>query len=223
MNATIGHWLFSTLGARESRALRQPDFQPIKGVFDPDKGAVPDLVTSATAFQARYGLPLKDLKGSEIGEGAVPDKPTLEARIHADDNPCLLDNHRNYVVTDVDIVDLRYVARSGRPIWESIRDNPFGAGSGGGGNGDCPQRLQAANAQIDALRAQIGQRDVKIGQLDAEVARLKGLVPVAVPADIDQTVALLKGAGSHLEIGPGVKSRFTRLGRFVDTLKARKP
>ena len=223
MNATIGHWLFSTLGARESRALRQPDFQPVKGVFDPNQGATPDLATSATAFQARYGLPLKDLKGSEIGEGAVPDKTELQERVRRADNPCLLVNHTAYVVTDIDVLDLRYVARSGRPIWEAVRVDPFGAGSGGGGNGDCPQQLQAANAQIDALRAQLGQKDFKIGQLDAEVTRLKALVPVAVPADVDQTVALLKGAGSNLAIGPGVKARFTRLGRFIDTLKARKP
>jgi hypothetical protein len=222
MNATLGHWLFSTLGARQSRALRQPDFKPIMGVFDPDQGAVPDLVVNAAAFQARYSLPLKDLKGSEIGEGAVPDKTTLEARIHADDNPCSLDNHKKYEVTDVDILDLRYVARSGRPIWESVRNDPFG-GTGGGGVSDCPQQLQAAQGRIAALQTELGQKNAKIGQLDTEVARLKALVPVAVPADIDQTVALLKGAGSTLTIGPGVKARFTRLGRFVDSLKARKP
>jgi hypothetical protein len=63
----------------------------------------------------------------------------------------------------------------------------------------------------------------EIATLKTEVARLGKLVPVAVPADIDKTVALLKGAGPVLEIGSGVKARFGRLGRFVDALKERKP
>ena len=38
MNPSLGHWLFSTLGARGSRALRQPDGLPVQGTFNPDQG-----------------------------------------------------------------------------------------------------------------------------------------------------------------------------------------
>jgi len=221
MNANIGQWLFSTLFAHESRALRKPHqgevgYQPVMGVFNPDQGAVPDLATNAAAFQARYNfsVPLSDLAGSEIGEGRVPDRTEIQARVRQPDNPCLLTNNASYVITDVDILDLRYVARSGRPIWEFIESQHIF--NGGGTGDDCQQQLQAAHTQITALQQQIATKD-------AEITRLRGLVPVAVPPDIDQTVAILKGAGTQLEIGPGLKARFARLGRFVDSLKAKKP
>src|SRR4030095_4195165 len=151
MNATLGHWLFSTLSARETRALRQPDFQPIKGVFNPDQGSVPDLAINAAAFQARYSLPFKDLKGSEIGEGRVPDRTELQACVRGADNPCLLNNNTAYVVTEVDVLDLRYVARSGRPVWEFIEAQGLLClrnGGNGNGNGNLEQQLQEARAQM---------------------------------------------------------------------------
>jgi hypothetical protein len=223
MNASLGHWLFSTLAARQTRALRQPDFQPIMGVFDPDKGSVPDLVANAAAFEARYSLPFKDLKGSEIGEGRVPDKTELQACVRGADNPCLLDNNTAYVVTEVDVLDLRYVARSGRPVWEFIETQRLLCLDKGSDGDGCEDKLQAARGEISALQTALASKDAKIGQLDTEVARLKALVPVVVPKDIDDTVALLKGAGATLAIGPGIKARFARLGRFVASLKARKP
>src|SRR5262245_28907149 len=129
MNSSIGHWLFSTLAARQSKALRKPragesGYQPVLGTFDPNSGAVPDLVVNAAAFTARYNLaaPFNELAGSPIGEGAVPAINELQARVRKADNPCFLDNNGNYVVTDVDVLDLRYVARSGDPIWNSVRD-----------------------------------------------------------------------------------------------------
>jgi len=229
MNANIGQWLFSTLGAQQTRALLKvpknptdPPHPPIMGNFHPDQGAVPDLLTNAAAFTARYELPFADLWGSEIGEGAVPDKSELQARVRQADNPCLLTNNQSYVVTEIDTTDFRYVARNGRPIWEFIRtthifDPQTGGGNGGTGTDpECQQQLQAARNQITALQQQVITKD-------AEITRLRGLVPVAVPADVDKTVALLKGAGDHLDIGPGVKARFSRLGRFIDLLKARKP
>src|SRR5689334_1803873 len=119
MNATIGDWLFSTLGAQQSRALLKvpppgapadPPHPAILGVFRPDQGAVFDLMVNPAAYQARYGLVLSDLFGSEIGEGEVPDKSEIQERVRRADNPCLLDNNQNYVVTEIDILDFRYVA-----------------------------------------------------------------------------------------------------------------
>ena len=218
MNATLGDWLFTTLGAKRTRALlkepRQgepanPPHPPVSGDFHPDQGAVPDLQGNPVAFKARYELPFSDLWGSEIGEGAVPDKSEIQERVRRADNPCSLNNNQNYVVTEIDILDFRYVARSGRPVWEAVRSLHIFDPDGGDPETECQRQLQAARAEIAALKT--------------EVARLGKLVPVAVPADIDKTVALLKGAGPVLEIGPGVKARFGRLGRFVDALKERKP
>lgn len=231
MNATIGNWLFSTLGARESRALRQPregepGATPIIGVFNPDAGAVPDALVNRDAFQARYGLDLRQLKGSEIGEGVVPDKSELQERVRRSDNPCQLDNNAAYVVTETDVLDLRYVARSGEPVWNFIKTlHTFDPGSHSVAEApdeSCQQQLQTAQQQIVALRTEVGQKTARIGQLETEAARLAALVPVAVAPDIDQTVALLKGAGPRLEIGAGVKARFGRLGRFVEALKTRR-
>lgn len=221
MNATLGHWLFSTLNAHQTRALLKSNGHPaMMGTFNPDAGAVFDLAINPSAFQARYALPFHDLWGSEIGEGRVPDRSELQERVRRADNPCLLNNNTAYVVTEIDVLDFRYVARSGRPVWEFIEtlhlfDPP--------NDGECQQQLAAARQQITALQTELGQKNARIAQLEAEVARLAALVPVAVPADIDQTVALLKGAGNHLDIGSGIKARFTRLGRFVATLKTRHP
>ena len=218
MNATLGHWLFSTLSAHQTRALLKSSGHPaIMGTFNPDAGAVPDLAINPSAFQARYALPFHDLWGSEIGEGRVPDRSELQERVRKADDPCLLTNNSAYVVTEIDVLDFRYVARSGRPDWEFIETLHIFDPQGD----ECQEQLQAARQQITALQTELSQKNARIAQLEAEVARLAALVPVAVPADIDQTVALLKGAGNHLDIGPGIKARFTRLGRFVDTLKAR--
>jgi hypothetical protein len=222
MNASLGHWLFSTLGARETRALRQPDFQPVKGAFNPDTGSVPDLAVNQAAFEARYSLPFKNLKGSEIGEGRVPDRTELQACVRGSDNPCQLVNNSAYVVTEVDVLDLRFVARNGRPVWEFIEAQGMLCLRGGDGNGNLEQQLQAARAEIASLKSELGQKNARIGQLETEVNRLRALVPVAVPPDVDKTVALLTGAGNRLDIGPGIKARFKRLEKFVAALKARK-
>src|SRR5262245_59596930 len=115
---TIGHWLFSGPKAQSTCCLRQPDRQLIFGVFNPDAPA-DRLLVSKEQFEGRYGLPFTNA-GSLIGEGRVPDKLELQARVRQEDNPCQLANHASYVVTETDYTDLRYVALSGRPVWERI-------------------------------------------------------------------------------------------------------
>jgi hypothetical protein len=117
-NRTLGNWLFSDLAATSSCCFRQPDHKLIFGTFNPS--APGDKVnTSQTEFEARYGLPFTNW-GSPIGEGRVPDRSELQERVRRSDNPCNLVRHESYVVTELDYSDLRYVARSGRPIWEMI-------------------------------------------------------------------------------------------------------
>src|SRR5262245_4624700 len=115
---TIGHWLFSGPKAQSTCCLRQPDRQLIFGVFNPDAPA-DLLLVSKQQFEGRYGLPFTNA-GSLIGEGRVPDKLELQARVRQADNPCQLANHASYVVTETDYTDLRYVAKNNRPVWEAI-------------------------------------------------------------------------------------------------------
>jgi len=115
---TIGHWLFSGLGAQSTCCFRQPDRQLIFGTFNPNAPA-DQLLVSKTQFEGRYGLPFTNA-GSPIGEGRVPDKSELQERVRRADNPCGLANNGAYVVTETDYADLRYVALSGRPVWERI-------------------------------------------------------------------------------------------------------
>lgn len=114
----LGHWLFSGLGARRSCCLRQPDRKLIFGAFNP---AAPSdrLLVSAEQFEGRYALPFTNA-GSLIGEGRVPDRSELQERVQRSDNPCGLASNASYVVTEADYTDLRYVALSGRPVWEMI-------------------------------------------------------------------------------------------------------
>jgi hypothetical protein len=117
-NRTLGQWLFSDLAANSSCCFRQPDHKLIFGTFNP--AAPGDRIhTSQTEFEARYGLPFVNW-GSPIGEGRVPDRSELQERVRRTDNPCNLADHESYVVTELDYSDLRYVARSGRPVWEMI-------------------------------------------------------------------------------------------------------
>jgi hypothetical protein len=115
---TIGHWLFSGLGAQSACCFRQPDRKLIFGVFNPDAPS-DQLLTSKAQFEARYGLPFTNA-GSPIGESRVPDKVELQERVRRADNPCGLANNGSYVVTGTDYTDLRYVALGGRPVWERI-------------------------------------------------------------------------------------------------------
>lgn len=115
---TLGHWLFSGLGAQSACCLRQPDRVLIFGAFNPDAPAEL-LLVSKEQFEGRYGLPFTNA-GSLIGEGRVPDKSELQERVRSADNPCQLASHESYVVTETDVSDFRYVAKSGRPVWETI-------------------------------------------------------------------------------------------------------
>ncbi|HEV8579613.1 MAG TPA: hypothetical protein VGX68_11090 [Thermoanaerobaculia bacterium] len=115
---TLGHWLFSGLGAQSACCLRQPDRKLTFGVFNPDAPA-DRLLVSKEQFEGRYGLPFTNA-GSLIGEGRVPDKVELQERVRRADNPCQLAGNASYVVTETDVSDFRYVAKSGRPVWEEI-------------------------------------------------------------------------------------------------------
>jgi hypothetical protein len=115
---TLGHWLFSGLGAQTACCLSQPDRRLIFGTFNPNAPA-DRLLVSKEQFEGRYGLPFTNA-GSLIGEGRVPDKTELQERVRRPDNPCGLKNHESYVVTETDYSDLRYVALAGRPVFERI-------------------------------------------------------------------------------------------------------
>jgi hypothetical protein len=115
---TLGHWLFSGLRAQNACCLSQPDRRLIFGTFNPDAPS-DRLLVSKEQFEARYGLPFTNA-GSLIGEGRVPDKLELQERVRQADNPCGLRSNASYMVTETDYSDLRYVARSGRPVWEAI-------------------------------------------------------------------------------------------------------
>jgi hypothetical protein len=77
------------------------------------------------------------------------------------------------------------------------------------------QDLAKAQHDLDASQHQVTDLNAQVQTLTAKVHKLS-----EVPKDIDDTVKILKEAGTHLEIKAGLKARFARLGKWVDERKA---
>lgn len=123
-NRTIGHWLKKDLAAPNACVK---DFNNINkvvtGTFNPDSPANEQIATSKEQFEGRYGVPFQN-KGSLVGE-RTPDMTEITARVREDDNPCNLENHKNYTATIVEIFDLRYASRGKLPIWDLAASRVF--------------------------------------------------------------------------------------------------
>ncbi len=122
-----------------------------------------------------------------------------------------------------------YEEWDGIPIGREVNDSFYSRDtkvtapiSPGPGTGTCEEKLAAAQQaltksqhDLDVSKKQAADLTAQVQTLNAKVQKLSD-----VPQDISDTVKILKEAGTHLEIGPGLKARFARLGRWVDERKA---
>ena len=112
----------------------------------------------------------------------------------------------------------------GREVNDSFysRDTKVAPYIPGPGNHTCEERLATAQQaltkaqhDLDVSQHQVTDLNAQVQTLNAKVQKLSN-----VPKDIDDTVKILKEAGTHLEIKAGLKARFSRLGKWVDERKA---
>ena len=117
---TIGETLTKNRGCTTTVAIGQ-NGRRIFGKFDSSKGQDYFKTLDPNAWQARYGIDIKAIKGNLVGERASRDVLEEKARLTGD--PLELVNHLDYIATDMDLTDTKFVAMASNrnlPVWDGL-------------------------------------------------------------------------------------------------------